>query len=246
MEPGVLAELIRRRRHSALDQEMIALAWASGGDHDVRRNSRIWARAIGVPDDEAGRRTVSRNWRFLQELRLVEVTRVKRLARVQLLREDGSGDTYAHPSITGAKYFQVPFMYWTDGWVEELSLAGKAMLLIAMSLPDFFRLPAARGPAWYGISSSTVERGLRELRRADLLQAWHAAKVAPLTPEGYTIENFYRLRFPFGPRGRVASGVPDQILKYADLPESTSPSATSQSGEGEERDREQPAKLQRS
>jgi len=244
--PGPLSEIVRRGRHSALDQYMITLGWASGGDHDVRRHAKIWARAIGVQTDEAGRRTVSRNWRLLQDLQLIEVRRVRRLASVQLLREDGSGEPYNHPSQSGAKYFQVPFMFWTDEWVERLSLPGKAMLLVSMSLPDFFRLPADRGPAWYGLSESTVERGLRELRRADLLQAWRAPKLAPLTPSGYTVENFYRLRFPFGPRGRVAGGVPAEILEYADLPESSTSSPTLQSGKSDAKGSEQPSKLQRS
>ena len=34
------------------------------------------------------------------------------------------------------------------------------------------------------------------------------AKKAPLAPEGYTIENRYTLRPPFGPRGVLAKGAP--------------------------------------
>lgn len=218
--PGRFAEFMRRGRASALDQYLLVLAWASGGEHDVRRDSRIWARAVVGRDDAAARRTISRNWRFLKELNLVSTSRVGRLTKVLLLQEDGNLKPYKYPSTTGAQYFQLPFAYWADGWYERLRLPGKAMLLISLSLLDFFRLPADRGPSWYGLSASTIERGLRELRHNDLLEARFASKPAPLTPAGYTIENYYRLRAPFGPKGQLAKGVPDDIKKFLNLSES--------------------------
>ncbi|MGB0873102.1 MAG: hypothetical protein ACPGYP_08210 [Solirubrobacterales bacterium] len=136
-----------------------------------------------------------------------------------LRMEDGSGREYRKPGAVSAKYFQVPFMFWTAEWVSRLSLSGKALLLIALSLPDLFILPAERGPEWYGISKSTVERGLRELHHAELLSKWGAMKPAPLAPEGYTKQNYYALRFPFGPRGRIAGNVPEAVRKASNLSE---------------------------
>jgi DNA-binding transcriptional ArsR family regulator len=228
--PGQLAEFTRRGRSSALDQFLLTLAWASGGEHDVRRDSRILARAVVGRDDEAARRTISRNWRFLKDLKLVSTNRAGRLTKVVLLQEDGSHKPYKYPSTTGAQYFQLPFAYWADGWHEQLGLPGKAVLLISLSLLDFFRLPADRGPAWYGMSASTIERGLRELRRNDLLEARFAAKPAPLAPAGYTIENYYRLLPPFGPKGQLAKGVPDNIKQFLNLSESTDTESATPSG----------------
>jgi DNA-binding transcriptional ArsR family regulator len=217
---GLLARFTSRGRTSAFDQYLLSLAWASGGAHDVRRDSRIWARAVVGRDDEAARRTVSRNWRFLKELKLVSTSRVGRLTKVVLLQEDGSGKPYKYPSKTGAQYLRLPFAYWSDGWYENLGLPGKALLLISLSLLDFYRLPADRGPSWYGLSPSTIERGLRELRRNNLLEARFASKPAPLAPAGYTIENYYRLLPPFGPKGQLAKGVPENITKFLNLSES--------------------------
>jgi DNA-binding transcriptional ArsR family regulator len=220
-EPPPLAHFMRRGRESALDQYLLALTWASGGDHDVRRDSRIWARAVVGREDEAARRTVARNWNLMRELQLVSTKRSGRLTRVTFLQEDGSGQPYGHPGKGKAQYLQLPFVYWEAGWHHKLGLPGKALLLIALSLLDFFRFPAKQGPAWYGISESTVERGLRELRHADLLEARRAGKPAPLAPEGYTLENYYRLAAPFGPKEKLAKGVPKDIKRFLDLPESS-------------------------
>lgn len=228
--PGLLAEFTRRGRSSAFDQYLLFLAWASGGKHDVRRDSRIWARAVVGRDDEAARRTISRNWRFLKELKLVSTSRAGRLTKVVLLQEDGSVKPYKYPSTTGAQYFQLPFAYWADGWYADLGLPGKAVLLISLSLLDFFRLPSDRGPSWYGMSPSTIERGLRELRRNDLLEARFAAKPAPLAPAGYTIENYYRLQPPFGPKGQLAKGVPENIKQFLNLSESADAESTTPGG----------------
>lgn len=199
---GPLADFVRRGRESALDQYLLLLAWASSAPFDVRRDSRIWARACGLAPDESGRAAVSRNWRFMRSLDLVEVERASRLARVRPLREDGSGEPYSHPGSVRQSYFQLPYEYWTSSHYELLALPGKAMLLVALTLNDAFTLPADRGPAWYGMSPSTVERGLRELRRSDLLQSNRVRVAAPLAPEGYTFVNKYTLRAPYGPRGR--------------------------------------------
>jgi hypothetical protein len=225
-----LAHIVRRGRESALDQFLLALTWASGGDHDVRRDSRIWARAVVGREDEAARRTVARNWGLMRDLKLISTNRGGRLTRVAFLQEDGSEAAYRHPSKTSAQYFQLPFSYWEDDWYRELKLPGKALLLISLSLLDFFRLPAAQGPNWYGISESTVERGLRELRHADLLKASRAAKPAPLAPQGYTIENYYCLQAPFGPRGKLAKGVPKDILRFLNLPESAKAESSKPAG----------------
>jgi hypothetical protein len=204
-KPGALAEIVRRGRERTLEQYLLAVTWGTGHPHDVNRDSRIWARAVGLPESASGRAAVSRSWSLLRDLQLVKVTRRKRLASVTLLREDGSGKPYTHPSKDGrsASYLQLDFAYWRDGYHEKLSLAAKAMLLIALSLPDHFPLPTARAPDWYGISESTAARGFRELRAAGLLEVERVEKKAPLAPKGYTLVNFYTLQAPFGPKATL-------------------------------------------
>ena len=155
---------------------------------------------------------MSKTWRRLEGLRLIERKRAGRLANVTLLREDGSGDAYVPPGAEGTRdpYFTLPFAYWTadDEWHRKLDLAAKAMLLIALSLQDDFILPYEKAPAWYGISPETAEKGLRRLRRESLLKQRRDYKEAPLSPLGYTQQNYYELLPPFGPRGRKSRNAP--------------------------------------
>lgn len=201
-EPGPLAAFVARSRARALDQYLIGLTWASSEPFDTRRDSRVWARALGLRANDSGRAAVSRNWAFLQELGLVRVERKNRLAMVTFLREDGSGEPYEHHPSKDRKprYLTLPFEYWTDEWFTKLSLPAKAMLLIARDVPDHSPLPSERMPKWYGISDRTARRGLRELRDEGLITVSKEFKEAPLAPEGYTAVNFYTLQPPFGPK----------------------------------------------
>jgi len=156
------------------------------------------ARALGFPQDDSGTQRVSRNWRVLRDLKLVTTTKKGRQVNARLLREDGTGKHYRPPA---SDYLGLPFAYWRNGWHIELNLAAKAVLLIALSLPDRFPLPPEHAPAWYGISRSTAERGLRALRRHDLLHAVREPMKSPLAPKGYTVRKVYTLREPFGRRG---------------------------------------------
>lgn len=203
--PGPLAALVRRGRDSTLEQYLLAHTLASGGEFSVRLSSVVWARALGLTDDEAGRRTVGRNWRILRDLRLVSTERAGREIRVTILDESGSGEPYRHPGQAPAqRYLQLPFSYWRDGYYKRLSLPGKAVLLIAMTLGDWFSLPTRRGPEWYGLSRSTLERGYDNACANGVLERQAQFKAAPLTPQGWTRENYYRLRPPFGPVGAIA------------------------------------------
>jgi hypothetical protein len=209
--PGPLATFVARGRDKALDQYLLALAWASGGDHDVRKHSLVWARACGYPADSSGQSAVSRGWAFAQALNLVRVERVARLANVTMLKEDGSGNGYHGPGQKKADketWLKLPFAYWTGRYYETLDLPAKAMLLIALDLPRRFPLPANRVPDWYGISASTAERGLHQLRSRGVLKRERVQKAAPLAPEGYTLVNYYTLQQPFGSGKSSASDSP--------------------------------------
>jgi hypothetical protein len=203
--PGPLADLVRRGRGSTLEQFLLLHALASGGEFDVKAQARVWARALGLSDDDAGRRTVGRNWRILSQLNLVHTERAGREIRATKLREDGSGDPYSHPGEGEAeRYMQIPFSLWSDEHHLVLDVPGKAVLMIAMTLGDWFSLPTRQGPAWYGLSRSTMERGFKNAQVAGVIEVRAEFKDAPLAPEGYTLENYYRLLPPFGPCGKLA------------------------------------------
>lgn len=207
---ATLSPIVSSGRESAFDQYLLLLAWASGDGHDVRRDSRVWARAIGAPADPSGRQKVSRNWAFLEKQGLVKRERSGRLARVTLLNEDGQGTPYERPQRE--RYIKIPFAYWEDGYYRELKLPGKAMLLIGLQLLDNFSLPDEKGPEWYGLSPSTLNRGITELKHAGVLTTRSVKKASGLAPEGWTMHRYCTLGGPFGPKGKNAKGIPEELL----------------------------------
>lgn len=186
---------------------LLLLTCASKAPWDVRHHAGVWARALGA-DSDAGRPRVSKAWARLEDRQLVTRERSKRLARVTPLQEDGSGASYTRPT---SGFMSIKHALWLHGpvnekgrrlgkaWYEVLSLPELAVLVIAHMNADEFALPAERVPDWYGVSADTFQRGARGLEKHGLLDVSRRRKIAPLAPEGYTIENRYTLNPPFGP-----------------------------------------------
>jgi len=201
--PGPLADMVRRHDKLALDLYLLMRAVTSAEPYAVRLSAAVWARALGLPEGVASQSLVSKAWKRLDRLKLVKRGKYKRLAEITALREDSSGAEYTHPgSSAGTRepYLKLSFEYWDRNYDQELSLPAKAVLLIALSLPDWFILPSEKACNWYGISADTIERGLTELQKRGILGRKKESKVAPLSPLGYTDELRYRLRPPFRPR----------------------------------------------
>lgn len=236
--PGPLALIVRRGVPSALEQLLLLHARAAGRpdgnalNYDVGLSARVWARLLGLAEDESGRRTVGRNWKALVDAKLVVTRRVGRQVVATPLREDGRDDPYSHPKTTGDRYLKVPYAFWLDGHGAKLKLPGLALALIACSNPDWFPLPFDRGPTWYGLGASTIERGLRELRRADLIEQRYVWRETALSDTGWTKDMRYRLRPPLGPIGTNAKGTPLELLLLA---KQASPSSQTDSEPGTER-----------
>lgn len=205
--PGPVREFAHRGRHSALNQYLLVRTWASGGAYELTYHPNVWLRAMGLSVDDAGRRTLRRNWQLLRELRLISTRRTGRLLTISLLCEDGSGAPYEHPGKAGG-YFKLPHGYWLDGFDQQLTLAETTLLLISLTLGDWFWMPQERGAAWYGLSPSTMQRGLRGLVGKGVLLREKHFKSAPLAPEGYTEQLHYCLQAPFGPKGALAKTAP--------------------------------------
>jgi hypothetical protein len=222
--PGPLSKFVKRGRETALEQYLLLHALASGekGGFNARLRAAAWARAIGGYFDPqtgevetAALHAVSRNWNFLRELQLVKTERVGRQVRAHLLADDGSGTEYRHIAagmkgkrLNGPGYLQLPYEYWRERWHEKLSLPAKAMLLIALYQGDGFSLPYNKLPDWYGISSATGERGLRELRVTGLLHRERHRRPEPESPVGFADVYHYQLLPPFGPKGKDAKAKP--------------------------------------
>jgi hypothetical protein len=199
---GPLSEIVRTRRSVALDLYLLLHALASTEPYDVSLGTAVWARLTGL-QGSSGSSRIQRSWRWLADQRLIDLSESGRPRRITLLREDASGDTYAHPG-TGAgdaaaegDYFKLPYVYWRGHFYGRLGLSGKSVLLIALSLQPDFILPGQQAAGWYGLSPDTIKRGIRQLRSVGVLSVRMVSKKAPLAPAGHTLERHYSLRAPF-------------------------------------------------
>ncbi|WP_165983949.1 hypothetical protein [Streptomyces sp. YIM 98790] len=205
--PGPLRSLVRRSQTKALDLYLLVGAVTSGGDFSVTEWATTWARTVGKYDEAAGPTAVSRAWKVLCDLKLIERRRGEEGKTViTKLREDGLGAPYTTPS-GGEPYFQLPYEYWDKELNESLTLPAKAMLLITLSLrKERFTLPQDRVPSWYGISADTAGRGLRELQEKGVLAHVDDEWFATLkTRTGMASRPVYSLVAPFAPRGLGAT-----------------------------------------
>jgi hypothetical protein len=196
--PGPLSWLVRSRRGVALDLLLLAHAAAPAvSGPNITRPSRTWAAALGLHNQPGTRALISRSWSWLEAHDLIRSRRVGQTRSIELLREDGSGGPYVHPAEELEPYFQLPHDYWEHGWHRRLTLAAKAALLIALSLQagrERFGLPTVRGAAWYGLSTGTLSRGIRELRTAGLLWMSSTRRASEASGIGYVYDRTYQLR----------------------------------------------------
>lgn len=196
---SALAAFVTARRTLALDLYLLVHAIASSPPYDVALPAQVWARALGL-HGKAAPSVVSKNWAWLEDQRLIRSEREGRLRRVFLLDEDRSGSAYVHPGEgTDPKgdYFRLPFDYWRGLYMNRLTLPGKAVLLIALSLQlrDYFVLPREQASNWYGISADTIQRGLSELLQRGVVRYRLEYVKAPLSPRGYVAARQYKV-FP--------------------------------------------------
>ena len=198
--PGPLAALCTNHDDRALDLYLLVMAIASSSTpYAASLPSAAWARMLGLSDSANAKQAVSKTFRRLIDRALIDrAGREGRQARFALLNEAGDGTTYTRPTTAADRWLQLPYIYWTGGWHQQLSLPGKVALLIALSLKDGFPLPADRGPAWYGISADTIQRGLAELVDRGLLDVDAQVRREPLSATGYTEDRRYSLAGPFG------------------------------------------------
>lgn len=207
--PGPLSELVRRNQSRALDLYLLLCAVAGAGDYSATDWAANWARALGLYDQKAGTTAVSRAWKTLKDLNLVESTRGEEgKAKITKLLEDGSGDPYRPPG-KGDYYFQLPFWYWRDRLHEKLTPPGKAMLLIALDMrSDEFALVQDKISEWYGPSPESVRKGIDELVSHGVLyiaryEWFHTLR----SKTGQTARPLYRFVLKYTPPGLKSAGL---------------------------------------
>jgi hypothetical protein len=196
--PAVLARFVSQRRAVALDLLLFAHAvWPLSEPEPIQASSAEWVQAIGLEDRPGTRAAVSRSWSWLEAQRLVRTHPRGRIRAIEILREDASGEPWEHAADEDVPYFKLPHAYWTGRFPADLSLAAKAVLLIALSLQrpgqEYFQLPVTRGAQWYGLSEESVRRGLRELRSIRLLRTWSERRDSASSPTGYAFDRRHSL-----------------------------------------------------
>jgi len=194
-DPGPLHLFVRERRHFALQLYLLLLCVAKGHPWDKAMSATSWAMTLDQVNAGAAS-TVSRNWAWMIEKKLVRTERRGRDLHVFRLHESGSGAEYEQPRGPNGRFFYFRFAYFTEGWHQQLSLAGTSTLLIALSMSrhkPWFELPLERGYKWFAISPDTLKRGLDELRDHELLKV-HQRSVRNHRARGGTVRvNQYAL-----------------------------------------------------
>jgi hypothetical protein len=208
--PGPLAEFLTSRDPRGLDAYLLIHALASASPWNCNYPSGFWVRALGLARGKElsveainnARPAVSKIMKRLVDRRLISRTRDSRRANLTLLCEDGSGHSYQRPFDVDDQWFSLPHAYWFEGHYLTLSLAAKVVLLIALERPDDFSLPQERAPSWYGISADSADRGLRELRKAGILQVRQTWVEEPKSDIGYTQRWTYRMLGSYSTQSR--------------------------------------------
>ena len=165
--PGPLHHFVRERRLFALQLYLLLHCIARSDPWESALPASTWARALDRTG-RGGEGSVSRAWAWLRKHQLVRTERDNRLVRAYLLVEDGSGKAYTRSN----DFFYFPLAYFRDGWHKRLGLAATSVLLIALDKSKrkpWFQLRTEPQSKWYGVSPDTLQRGLDELRDAELL-----------------------------------------------------------------------------
>lgn len=205
--PGVLGELISSKNGRSLDLYLLHRLVAAAEPWDTTLGAAVWARALGLPDNDYGKSAVSRCWATLEKHGLITKTRVGRKAKITTLREgtrlhEGEEPVpYTRPT---ARFFTLPLEYWTEGWHRTLKDAGKAVLLISSSLSPGFYLPGRQAPSWYGISADTLHKGFRDLETHGLITYENRNRTDWITDEVTFVQRHFTLNSPFGKESRGA------------------------------------------
>jgi hypothetical protein len=231
-QPTPLASALRGGRGGTVrvKLELTFLWFAAKPPHGLAYPARAWATLLDL-EDPAGRgaRRVNEAIVWLKKNKLITVEKSAGQPNViTLLAENAAGDPYELPGaaynrLRGKKsseradqhrYIQLPDTLWTSGWIQVLSGAAVAMLLVLYA--ELGNKKPATTDLWfspgqadlrYGLSEDTRSKGLRELRAAGLITA-RRQPVAADTFDFQRLRNVYRLNTS---RLEERASVPDEI-----------------------------------
>ncbi len=204
---GPLAAFVKSHDERGLDFYLFIHALASKEPWTCVYPSRTWVRVLDLAstcETASATAGVSKALKRLEGRHLIiREGRQQRQSVVRLLAEDGSGADYSRPlTVADGPWLNLPYSYWRHGHHVALNLPGKAMLLVALSLPDTFVLPQERMPAWYGWSKDTAGTGLQELRDLGVLSTRRDFVRDHKSPTGWREEQHHQLIGDYSPEAR--------------------------------------------
>lgn len=209
---STLSRMVTQRRHRELLLYMLLVTcwpWLSKQDEPLPAGA--WTRALTASGGLTwSSSTLSRAWKHLEELGLVEKReREHRLVRVTPRRED-SDEAYTAPGGRSDRwnmYFTIPDVFWLDEWFAKLSLPALAVLLVVTKETSYQNecwFTYGRMDAWYGLKARSVQAGVKELRDLGLLVTREETISAPLSATGKTTQVYYALNDEFSLSSRTA------------------------------------------
>lgn len=197
--PGTLARLGRNQRAAVLYLAVLAnWPWLSREDEPLPADA--WLRFLRADGGSAltwTAQSLSHAWSVLEDLHLIERPRKGRLLDIRPLKEDGSGAPYTSPTGSNRDlYLVLPNEFWTQQLHATLSWPALSVLLIL--LKETGGTPTAalaidRAQAWYGISRTTAEQGLTELRDKSILTSQIRQVKDPTVTSGRRRTSLHRL-----------------------------------------------------
>jgi hypothetical protein len=157
----------------------LSLLWiASEKPYDVTMPARTWASLLRLPSPEdRGARRVSEAISWLEQESFVHVERPPGRPSILVPLDECACQPYRSPVTPFRdepfpdrdRYIRLSAGMWTNGWIGTLSGAALATLLTLLEFekyddPQPFWISPSRAKELYGLSESTRQRGIRELK----------------------------------------------------------------------------------
>lgn len=207
--PAMLPKFSRNHRALVLYLALLAnRPWLDNEDEPLA--AAAWVRFLTCDDPKAltwTPQSLSHAWGVLEDLNLVTRPRKGRLVDVQPRREDGKAE-YRRPIGTSTDpYFLLPHEFWLRQLHGTLSWPGLAVLLILLKesgKTGTAQLAIDRARDWYGISRTTAEAGLAELRGLGYVSSRGRLVKDVTSPDGRRKTSVHTLLDAFSLESRVA------------------------------------------
>lgn len=181
--------------------------WLSRSDETLPADTWIRFLSSGKPGALTWTpQSLSHAWKTLEEANLVSRELDHRMKKVVPLNENGKGDAYERPKGDRKDpYFVFPHEFWSDEHHATLGWPALAVLLILLKESngrDWAELSVDRAQKYYGISRTTAEEGLSELRKLGLLVSTTRYVVDHDAAEGRRLTSLHVLQEPYSTKHR--------------------------------------------